>query len=170
MASQFFEKHKEERNRASHTSISWATGSMSANNGDSRKAPPPPPPPGLLLASRFPVNSLQEVTLKDGSIVSGRVYCTDEMTGSLVLKASLIHTTLASEIRIINVSSIKQSQMLPNKRTTGSSDGSIVDNPTHAPALPLPKIQKKVLEERERKALKLAEESFRQINQKVRCC
>jgi hypothetical protein len=33
---------------------------------------------------------------------------------------------------------------------------------------PLPKIQKKALEEKERRAIRLAEESFKHINQKVR--
>lgn len=129
---------------------------MSAN-GDTRKDPPSPP--GMLIAGRFPVNTLQEMTLNDGTTVSGRVYCTDEMTGSVVLKASLVHTTLASEIRILNVASIQQSKLLPE--TAGTLD------PAPPPAQPLPKIQKKTLEDRERKALKLAEESYRQINQKV---
>jgi hypothetical protein len=171
---------------------------MSASNGDYRKDPPPSPsrpPPGMLLAGRFPVNSLLEVTLHDGATFAGRVYCTDEMTGSLVLKASLVHTTLACEMRIINVASIKASKfllpaappaMVPSVAAaaaaesgggatttahaavpSSSSSSSILD-PALSPEFPLPKIQKKALEERERKALKLAEEKVRQINQKVR--
>jgi hypothetical protein len=153
-----------------------ATDIMSASNGDSRKdpPPPPPPPPGMLLAGRFPVNSLQEVTLHDGATFAGRVYCTDEMTGSLVLKSSLVHTTLACEMRIINVASIETSKVLPEGTTDAAADSSPSAASLSAldlappPELPLPKIQKKALEERERKALKLAEERFRQINQKVR--
>lgn len=151
---------------------------MTTSNGDSRKDPPTPlPPPGMLLAGRFPVNSLQEVTLHDGATFAGRVYCTDEMTGSLVLKASLIHTTLACDMRIINVASIKTSRLLPPPPAPGqagtttfasaSTSLSVLD-PALPPEIPLPKIQKKALEERERKALKLAEEQFRQINPKVR--
>lgn len=131
-----------------------------ATNGDTRKAAPPSQPPGIFIAARFPVNSLQELTLNDDTKVSGRVYCTDESTGSVVLKASLVHTTLASEIRIINSNSIKASKALPEE-PNGTMD------PAPPPAQPLPKIQKKALEDRERKALKLAEESYRQINQKV---
>jgi hypothetical protein len=177
---------------------------MSASNGDSRRDPPPSPsrpPPGMLLAGRFPVNSLVEVTLFEGATFAGRVYCTDEMTGSLVLKASLVHTTLACEMRIINVASIKSSKFLvlpasappammvpsavaapaaaesvgsttttaPTAVPSNSSASSILD-PALSPEFPLPKIQKKALEERERKALKLAEEKVRQINQKVRRC
>lgn len=119
------------------------------------------PPPQGLLAERFPVNSLQELTLQTGEAVSGRVYCTDEMTGSIVLQKALAHTTLASEIRIVAAASVAKSIALEE---TGD-DGAAAATPL---TQPLPKIQKKALEERERRAIRMAEESLRHINQKVR--
>jgi hypothetical protein len=116
---------------------------------------------GNMLAQRFPVNSIQEITLTSGESISGRVYCTDEMSGSIVLQKALVHTTLASEIRIISVDYITKSVELKEE-----------SNPGHVKPIPLnnalPKIQKKALEERERRAIRLAEESLRHINDKVR--
>lgn len=114
----------------------------------------------LLLADQYPVNTLWELTLPNEEVVSGRVYCTDEVSQTIVLQKSLVHTTLASEIRIVQASSIVSAKPQPE---TTSSEGD-----TGIPlSRPLPKIQKKTLEDRERKALRLAEESFRHINQKV---
>jgi hypothetical protein len=116
---------------------------------------------GKMLAQRFPVNSIQEITLTSGESVSGRVYCTDEMSGSIVLQKALVHTTLASEIRIISVDYITKSVELKEEDYAG-----------HVKPIPLnnalPKIQKKALEDRERRAIRLAEESLRHINDKVR--
>jgi len=119
-----------------------------ASNGVSREQP---------LFVRFPVNSSWEFTLSDQDTVSGKVYCTDEATGSVVLEKALVHTTLASEIRVVQASEITSATPLP-------AESSSSNTPNHT----LPKIQKKVLEERERRALRLAEDSLRHINQKVR--
>jgi hypothetical protein len=117
-------------------------------------------PPQGLLAERFPVNSLQKLTLQTGEAVSGRVYCTDEITGSIVLQKALVHTTLASEIRIVAAASVTKSVALEE-----GDDAAITATPL---TQPLPKVQKKALEERERRAIRLAEESLRHINQMVR--
>ena len=128
---------------------------MASANGSAAAAPPG------MLAQRFPVNSLQELTLSNGESVSGRVYCTDELTGSIVLQKALVHTTLAAEIRIVTVESVTKSVILPE-----DSQGTFVA-PTPL-TQPLPKVQKKALEEREQRAVRLAEERLRHINQKVR--
>ena len=128
---------------------------MASANGSSAAAPPG------MLAQRFPVNSLQELTLNGGETVTGRIYCTDELTGSIVIQIALVHTTLASEIRIIPVHSITKSVVLPED----SEVNAVAPTPL---TQPLPKIQKKALEEREKRALRLAEERLRHINQKVR--
>jgi len=120
----------------------------------------PAAPPGM-LAQRFPVNSLQELTLNDGETVSGRIYCTDELTGSIVLQKALVHTTLASEIRIVPVLSVTKSVVLSEENEASA----VAPTPL---TQPLPKIQKKAMEERERRAIRLAEEQLRHINQKVR--
>jgi len=133
-----------------------------ASNGHAQPNTSPPETTGL-LAERFPVNSLQELTLQSGEAVSGRVYCTDEMTGSIVLQKALVHTTLASEIRIVAADSVTKSVVL--KEDNSETDAAAV---AASPLTnPLPKIQKKALEERERRAIRLAEESLRHINEKV---
>jgi hypothetical protein len=122
----------------------------------------------MYVAERFPVNSLQQITiLPDHEVITGRVYCTDEITRTLILQKALTYTTLSSEIRIISLNSIVQSQQLPEKE--GASDQGTVDDNVRATPLtqPLPIIQKKALEERERRAIRLAEESLRHINPKV---
>jgi len=129
----------------------------SANGGTASTAAPPG-----MLAQRFPVNSLQELTLNNGETVSGRVYCTDEVTGSIVLQKALVHTTLASEIRIVAVDSVTKSSVLTEEESEAS--GTVAPTPL---TQPLPKVQKKALEERERRAIRLAEEQLRHINQKV---
>lgn len=126
----------------------------------SEKWTPSGAPPGM-LAQRFPVNSLQEITLNNGETISGRVYCTDELSGSIILQKALVHTTLASEIRIVSAGSVDKAFAL----TDESESSAVVPTPL---SQPLPKIQKKVLEERERRAIRLAEERLIHINQKVR--
>lgn len=136
-----------------------------ASNGH---AQPSSSSPEGLLAERFPVNSLQELTLQSGEVVSGRVYCTDEMTGSIVLQKALVHTTLASEIRIVAADTVTKSVVLKEDDSEkAAAAAAVVATPL---TNPLPKIQKKALEERERRAIRLAEESLRHINQKVGLC
>lgn len=113
-----------------------------------------------LLVVQYPVNSVWEFTLQPNQdTILGRVYCTDETSQIIVLQKALVHTTLACEIHMVNVASIVQAKSLPDSEETQQV----------APlSQPLPKTQKKALEERERKAIRLAEDSFKHINQKVR--
>jgi hypothetical protein len=132
----------------------------------------------IYIAERFPINSLQQITLlPNHEIVTGRVYCTDEMTRTVIIQKALSYTTLSSEIRIITVNSILHAQQLNENgsSTTGGENGTNKQTTTEdmeaaraTPLIqPLPIIQKKVLEERERRAIRLAEESLRHINPKV---
>lgn len=136
------------------TSVSNSKSNMNSGKGQHQ------PTPMISLSNRFPVNSLQEITLQNGEKVSGRIYCTDETTGSVVMQTALVHTTLATEIRIVSSDSIVSSETIES-----SSTSTVASTPL---TQPLPKIQKKVLEDRERRAIRLAEESLRHINQKVR--
>jgi hypothetical protein len=111
------------------------------------------------LEVRFPVHSSWKLTLSSEETVQGRIYCTDEASQSVVLQTALTHTTLASEIRIIQASGIVKSIPVKTPAADGEEDSAL--------SVPLPKIQKKVLEDRERRAVKLAEESLRHINEKV---
>jgi protein LSM12 len=131
----------------------------------------------MYVAERFPVNSLQQITiLPDHEVITGRVYCTDEITRTLILQKALTYTTLSSEIRIVSLNSIVHSQQLQEKdgvivTDTSDKETTTGEDTVRATPLtqPLPIIQKKALEERERRAIRLAEESLRHINPKVTC-
>ena len=137
------------------------------------------------LADQYPVNTLWEMTLEDKEKVSGRIYCTDDFSKSVVLQKPLVHTTLASDVRIVHAPSIVSANRLPEEeqpqqqqqqsssavawsQSPASSENSTPASNATPLSKPLPKIQKKTLDERERKALRQAEESFKHINQKVR--
>lgn len=112
------------------------------------------------LSQRYPVNSLQEIVLETGEKISGRVFCTDEMTGSMVLQTALVHTTLATELRILSLDCVTSSvEIQESPLSSGVATAPL--------AQPLSKIQAKTLEDRERRAIRLAEENLRHINQKV---
>lgn len=110
------------------------------------------------LSEKYPVNALMEVTTVENDTFVGRVYTSDEISQSLVLQKPLKHTTLASEVIIINAASIQKANQLAEDEDAAAAIPL---------SKPLPKIQKKALEERERKALRVAEESFKHINHKA---
>lgn len=117
------------------------------------------------LFLQYPVNSVLELTLSPNSeVVRGLVYCTDDISNSVVLKKSLIHTTLSSEIRIINAACITSKKVIHAVAPSTAEEG---EEAAEELALPLPNVTKKALEEREKRALRLAEESFRHLNQTV---
>jgi hypothetical protein len=114
----------------------------------------------IALSQRYPVNSLQEIVLVTGEKLSGRVFCTDEMTRSIVLQTALVHTTLATELRILSLDCVTSAVEVQDS----SSSASVATIPL---AQPLPKINSKTLEDRERRAIRLAEDCLRHINQNV---
>lgn len=117
------------------------------------------------LFLQYKVNSIVELTLAPNSeVVRGLVYCTDDVSNSIVLKKSLVHTTLASEIRIINAASVTSKKVIMEEAPATAQEGETAEEL----ALPLPNVSKKALEEREKRAIRLAEESFSHINEKVR--
>lgn len=140
------------------------------------------------LCLAYPVNTVMELKMSPGGeIVRGLVYTTDEISNSIVLKRSLTHTTLASEVRILNAASVLEKKIIQvagtakgpaatqsgadgsaAKQTNVESGGNNADVYANLDvASPLPAVNKKALEERERRALRLAEESFGHINQKA---
>lgn len=138
---------------------------MAATSTSVAPAAPEVPSEGPLFL-RYPVNSILELTLSPNSeVVRGLVYCTDDISNSVVLKSSLTHTTLASEVRIINADSVTSKKVIHAVAPSNAEEGG---GATEELALPLPNVSKKALEEREKRAIRLAEESFLHINQKVR--
>lgn len=127
---------------------------MASENGSHRAAGNKQP-----LYLQYPANSLWEISLSTGETVTGTVYCTDEVSNTVFIQKNLTHTTLATELRVLHASQITRSKSLPSDQ--GGDDGS-------SSSAPLPKVQKKALEEREKRAIRMAEESFRHINEKVR--
>lgn len=122
------------------------------------------------LCDVYPVNSILELTLApNDEKVRGLVYCTDDISNSIVLKKSLNYTTLASEIRVINASCVKDTKVVmeeapKSRKEEGGSNAEEVDEI----ALPLPmNVTRKSIEEREKRAVMLAEESFKHINQQA---
>jgi hypothetical protein len=102
----------------------------------------------------------------NNEVVQGLVYCTDEISNSIVLKKSLNYTTLASEIRVINASCIKSKKIIAAQAPKSRMDGAAAD--IQEIAIALPNVTKKSIEEREKRAIMLAQESLKHINQKVR--
>jgi hypothetical protein len=105
----------------------------------------------MALSTSFPVNSCWELTLSNDSKVEGRVYTTDETSQTVVLIQSLVHTTLAVKVHLVQASQIVRSKAVQD-------DGNVME-------IPLGKISKKQLEEREKKAIKMAQERLSHINQ-----
>lgn len=142
------------------------------------------PPPGLAghlstkgetsLQEEHPVNSIVELTLSpNNEVVRGLVYCTDNISNTIVLKKSLKYTTLSSEIRIINAASVIKKKVIlavaPKEFDSSTSDN-IEKNSTEEAEelmLPLPNVSRKALDERERRAIKLAMENMAHVNQKA---
>jgi hypothetical protein len=137
------------------------------------------------LYLQYPVGSTWDFTLStEERVVGATVYCTDEVSETVMIQKALTHTTLATEVRIVQASHIVLATKCcagggdggaeattgssGNSRAAGLGGGESSADVSSFLSQPLPKIQKKVLEERERRAVRLAEESFRHINQKVR--
>lgn len=106
---------------------------------------------GGSLYLRYPITSSWELTLHDGEVVKGQVYCTDPTASIVVLQ-----DPASNDIRMVTVSSIQESKRLQeaNKSQVGPTASEI----SHT---------KKILEEREKRAIKLAQESLKHLNPKV---
>lgn len=72
-----------------------------------------------------------------------------------MLRIALTHTTLSSELRIIHASAVSSRQIVEQE----SEDNAL--------NVPLSAVSRKSLEEREKRAIMLAEESFGHINEKA---
>jgi len=134
------------------------------------------------LSFRFPVNAVVELKLSPlGDVIRGVVYCTDEVSNSVAIKRSVVHTTLSSEITVVNAACVVEMKTvdlgLGQQKGSSGDEGEDADGDAlralHGVtnlkdlAVPLPHVSRKALDERERRALKIAEESFSHINQKA---
>uniref|UniRef100_A0A7S1UTI4 AD domain-containing protein n=1 Tax=Grammatophora oceanica TaxID=210454 RepID=A0A7S1UTI4_9STRA len=118
------------------------------------------------LHVEYPANKLVELTVNDASssepttVVTGRVYCTDPTSGVVVLQKALVHTTLACEMQWILASTIVKRKIL--------EEGDASDEDAATKVYPLStKLDVKSLEDKEKRALKLAREALEHINIKA---
>jgi len=142
----------------------------------SAQGPPPATGGGAApLAATYPVDRLVELTLApSGASIRGRVYCTDEFSQTIALRRALAHTTLSSEVTLINAAAVLEKKDVPDGDGDGGGGGgggTAGGNGTAgaggARNAALPRVSKKALEEREQRAIKLAKESLRHINQRA---
>jgi hypothetical protein len=107
------------------------------------------------LYAKYPMSSQWEFTLKNGETFKGEVYCTDPVADLVVIQDAL------KDIRMISVASISESRQVSEasaeaqQKLALSSAGNVV----HA---------KKALEEREKRAIRIAQDSLKHLNPKVR--
>mmetsp|Transcript_25860 Transcript_25860/g.56697 ORF Transcript_25860/g.56697 Transcript_25860/m.56697 type:complete len:178 (-) Transcript_25860:170-703(-) len=100
------------------------------------------------LYAKYPISSQWEFTLKSGESVKGEIYCIDPGSDLVVIQDS------QNDIRMISVSSIDAASM----EEVNDPKSTIEDNnfdTVHA---------KKALEEREKRAIRLAQENFKHLN------
>lgn len=102
------------------------------------------------LYEKYPISSLWEFTLKDGQSVKGEVYCTDPVANLVIVQDS------QNDIRMISVASI---------------DAETRDEDSEDTTIELKKVEavhfKKALEEREKRAIRMAQEKIKQLNPKA---
>ncbi len=122
------------------------------------------------LNEEYPVNSVMEITLTPSNEkLTGLIYCTDDISNTIVLKKSVNYTTLSSDIYVLNASCVsekkivvKDAPMENDKNGTSSEGDDMVEL-----AMPLLNVSREDIEKREKRAIMLAEDSFKHINQKV---
>ena len=110
---------------------------------------------GEPLYAKYPISSQWEFTLKSGESVKGEVYCTDPVADLVILQDSR-----NNDIRMISVSSIDdESREEANDNDESSTIEQKKMDTVHA---------KKALDEREKRAIRMAQESLKHLNPKVR--
>jgi hypothetical protein len=107
--------------------------STTAMSGNSKTSGEP-------LHSLYPMTSKWEFTLKNGDKFSGEIYCTDPVSDLVVVQEQ------TTDIRMISVASIQESKLL---------NEASIDAPNLASSMAH---TKKALEEREKRAIRLAQE------------
>ena len=128
------------------------------------------------LNEEYPVNSVMEITITPSNEkLTGLIYCTDDISNTIVLKKSVNYTTLASDIYVLNANSVSEKKIVvkeaPTENNKNNSDGAAADDDTSSGivelAMPLLNVSRETIEKRERRAIMLAEDSFKHLNQKV---
>jgi len=114
-----------------------------------------------------------EITVKPSNEkLTGLVYCTDDISNTIVLKKSVNYTTLSSDIWVLNANSVSEKKIIVKEAPTenkvnGSDAGCGNDDVAVELAMPLLNVSRESIEKREKRAIMLAEDSFKHINQKA---
>jgi len=127
---------------------------------------------GSSLNDDYPVNSVMEITIKPSNKkLTGLIYCTDDISNTIVLKKSVNYTTLASDIWVLNADSVLEKKVIvkeaPTAKNSGAEVNAAVDEDVLELAMPLLNVSRESIEKREKRAIMLAEDSFKHINQKA---
>eukprot|EP00536_Pseudo-nitzschia_multiseries_P010413 jgi/Psemu1/297562/fgenesh1_pm.318_\ len=103
------------------------------------------------LCTKYAISSQWEFTLKNGQVVKGEIYCTDPMSEMVVIRDA------ENGIRMISVSSIESESRQESNGNESTIDLNNFDY-VHL---------KKAMEEREKRALRLAQENLKHLNPKA---
>lgn len=95
----------------------------------------------------YPMTSKWEFTLQNGDKVSGEVYCTDPVSGLVVLVGR-------GDINMISGGSIQESKLLQKANAESLQPGNMMHS-------------KKAMDEKEKRGIRLAQESLRHLNPKA---
>jgi hypothetical protein len=104
------------------------------------------------LYSKYPISSQWEFTLTNGDVVKGEIYCTDPVADVVVVQDAL------RDVRIIAAARISASKQMSEVSANARPKLPSTENMLHS---------KKALEEREKKAIRIAQDSLKHLNPKV---
>lgn len=127
------------------------------------------------LNDEYPVNSVMEITISPSNEkLTGLVYCTDDISNTIVLKKSVNYTTLSSDIWVLNANSVLDKKVIVEEapaasvaKDNGNGNGSASAEETVELAMSLKNVSRDLIEKKEKRAIMLAEDSFKHINQKA---
>ena len=150
----------------STNSTSASTSAASSTTSTSTTSSSSPQQP---LYIKYPISSQWEFKLNNGETVQGEIYCTDQVADLIILQDST-----NNDIRMISVTSIitgETQQITENNNGSDIEEDDAIEKAATATAT-TNKVDivhsKKVLDEREKRAIRLAQESLKHLNPKVR--
>ena len=150
----------------STNSTSASTSAASSTTSTSTTSSSSPQQP---LYIKYPISSQWEFKLNNGETVQGEIYCTDQVADLIILQDST-----NNDIRMISVTSIingETQQITENNNGSDIEEDDAIEKAATATTT-TKKVDivhsKKVLDEREKRAIRLAQESLKHLNPKVR--
>ena len=149
----------------STNSTSASTSAASSTTSTSTTSSSSPQQP---LYIKYPISSQWEFKLNNGETVQGEIYCTDQVADLIILQDST-----NNDIRMISVTSIiiggETQQITENNNGSDIEEDDAIEKVATATTKKVDIVHsKKVLDEREKRAIRLAQESLKHLNPKVR--